>query len=72
MNIVTGPVNSGKSFLIMNLVEELEASHVPLLHINLRSVSFNSVDTLVSTSTLHDEMNSWVGKFKEVAERFRV
>ena len=69
LNIIIGPINSGKR-LIMKLMEELEASHVPLFHINLRSVSFNSVDTLVFT--LHDKPNSWIGKFTEAAERFKL
>ena len=69
LNIIIGPINSGKR-LIMKLMEELEASRVPLLHINLRSVSFNSVDTLVST--LHDKTNGWIGKFTEAAERFKL
>ena len=47
LNIITGPINSRKR-LIMKLMEELEASCAPLLHINLRCVSFNSVDTLVA------------------------
>ena len=65
LNIIIGPINSGKR-LIMKLMEELEASHVPLLHINLRNVSFKSVDTLVST--LHDKTNGWFDKFKQAAE----
>ena len=69
LNIITGPINSEKK-LIMKWMEELVASHVPLLHINLRSVSFNSVDTLVST--LHDKTNGCIGKFTEAAERFKL
>ena len=54
----------------MKLMEELEASHVPLLYFNLRSVSFNSVDTLLST--LHDKTKGWIDKFKQAAERLKL
>ena len=30
MNVVTGPVNSGKSLILMKLAEKLKAAHVPL------------------------------------------
>ena len=56
--------------LLENLAKGLKASHVLLLHINLRDVSFNSVDTLVST--LHEEINSWVGQFKDVAKQIKL
>lgn len=56
IKVVTGPVNSGKSLLLTKLMEELRGRHVPVLDINLRSVSFNSVDTLIYT--LEEKMTS--------------
>ena len=56
--------------LMENLKKELKLLHVLLLHINLRVVSFTSVDTLVST--LHKEMNSWVDRFKDLAKQFKL
>lgn len=69
-NIITGPVNSGKSLLLLKLQEKLESAHVPVLNINMRQISFNSVDTLVST--LVSGMDSWFKKFKEAVENTKI
>ena len=48
-HVVTGPVNSGKSLLIRKVEEKMKNAHVPVISINLRGISFNTVDTLVLT-----------------------
>ena len=70
LNVITGPVNSGKSILLTQIAESLKSQHVPVLDINLRSVSFNSVDTLVST--LEDKGNTWLQQFKKAAQYFKL
>ena len=69
-NVITGPVNSGKSKMLTKLSDTLKSRNVPVLNINLRSVSFNSVETLVST--LADEGNSWLQQFRDAVKRFKL
>ena len=49
LNVITGPVHSGKNRLLVAVTENLKEEHVPVLPINLRNASINSVNTLVST-----------------------
>ena len=70
LNVLTGPVNSGKSLIIEKLANLLKSQHVPVTVINLREISFNSVDTLVDS--LKDATNSWLDQFKEVAQHFQL
>jgi len=44
-NVITGPPDSGKSRLLIELKNKLLADNRPVLDINLRSVSFDSVST---------------------------
>ena len=69
-NIITGPVNSGKSKILNVLNKRLKAQHIPVLNINLRSISFNSVDNLVST--LEKEGSTWMEEFKDAAKHFQL
>ena len=69
-NVITGPVNSGKSTLLTTLTDSLRSQHIPVLDINLRSVSFNSVDTLVAT--LEVKGNTWLEQFKKAARYFKL
>ena len=70
MNVLTGPADSGKSLILRKLVEELKATNVPVVEINMRSVSFNSVDTLVLT--LQNKFNPWLDQFKDFASHFKL
>ena len=47
LHILTGPVNSGKSLIAERLIQSFKSFHVPVSDINLRDVSFDSVDSLV-------------------------
>ena len=67
---ITGPVNSGKTLLLTKLVESLRKEDVPVLDINLRSISFNSVDSL--TCTLQHKLTLWEEDFKQTARKIRV
>ena len=67
-HILTGPVNSGKSMIVKNLAEGFKIFKPPVTDINLREVSFNSVDTLVQT--LKEQTNSWLDQFVETARHF--
>ena len=66
-SVITGAVNSGKSTLLTELTHSLRRQHIPVLNINLRSVSFNSVD-----STLEDKGNTWFKQFKKAAQYFKL
>ena len=68
--ILTGPVNSGKSLILKKLKNHLKAQHVPVMDINLREISFSSVDTLVDT--LKEATNSWLEQFKEAVQHFKL
>ena len=70
LHILTGPVNSGKSLILKKLKNHLKAQHVPVTDINLREISFSSVDTLVDT--LKEATNSWLEQFKEAAQHFKL
>ena len=67
---LTGPVNSGKTVLLRKMMEELRHNYVPIIHINLGSISFNSVDTLITT--LEARLNSWWKQFIKTSERFQL
>ena len=56
--------------IITELIDDLKRRHVPRLHINMRRVSFDSVETLVST--LHENMKSWQDQFTETAKKLEV
>lgn len=68
LHVVTGPVNSGKSLLLEKITELFKNSHVPVEPINLRSVSFELVDSLVFG--LRDATNSWLQQFCKAAEYY--
>ena len=70
LHVLTGPVNSGKSLVVKKLLESFEAAHVPVMNINLREISCNSVDSFVFT--LQKAINSWLDKFAEAAEHFKL
>ena len=54
---ITGPINSGKTRLLTKVMENLRKKHVPVLDINLQSISLDSVDDL--TDTLLHKLNLW-------------
>lgn len=70
LHVLTGPVNSGKFLIIKKLTNQLKNQYVSLTDINLREISFNSVDTFVDT--LEDANKSWLDQFKEVAMHFKM
>ena len=70
LHVLTGPVNSGKSLVVKKLSQSFEAAHVPVMSINLREISCNSVDSFVFT--LQKATNSWLDKFTEAAEHFKL
>ena len=70
LHVLTGPVNSGKSLVVKKLSESFEAAHVPVMNINLREISCNSVDSFVFT--LQKATNSWLDKFAQAAEHFKL
>ena len=45
-------------------------TNVPVVEINMRSVSFNSVDTLMLT--LQNKINLWLDQSKDVASHFKL
>jgi len=69
-NVITGPPDSGKSRLLTELKKKMLADDRPVLDINLRSVSFDSVSTLAST--LEKRTASWLQQFAEVAKNLKL
>ena len=69
-HILTGAVNSGKSMVVKKLMDDLKSRNVLVTDINLREVSFNSVESLVHT--LKERTNSWLEQFVEAAEHCRL
>ena len=67
---ITGPVNSGKTLLLGKVMEILRKKHVPVLDINLRSISFNSVEGL--TNTLLHKLNLWAKDFEETSKNIQL
>ena len=71
LSIVTGPVNSGKSALLAKVIQEIsQDGKRPVLHLDLRSRAFNSVNSFAASLT--SGMESWLGTFKAVAERCKL
>ena len=69
--ILTGPVNSGKSVLLRKVILELKNKEsTPVLYINLRNVSFNSVDSFITI--LQHKLANWLQQFKEAAKTFNL
>lgn len=48
LSVIMRPVNSGKSFLVMKIIQDIRKTKIPVLPINLQNVSFNSVHSLLS------------------------
>ena len=48
----------------------MKNDHVPVVSINLREISFNTVDTLVLT--LEDSMRSWLNQFLSTIKHFKM
>ena len=69
-SVITRPVNSGKLYLLTESTYSLRRQHIPVLDINLRSVSFNSVDSLVSI--LEDKGNIWLKQFQKATKYFNL
>ena len=60
----------GKSIIVKRLAEDFKSLKVPVVDINLREVSFDSVDTLVQT--LREKTNSWLEQFLETPRHFNL
>ena len=57
--VVSGPVNSGKSKILMKVAETLrnEKQKTSIIHLDLRSRTFRNVDTFAST--MLNQLRSW-------------
>jgi len=64
LTIVSGPVNSGKTSLLLKIFQEI-SEHQPILHLDLRERSFASVNEF--QSVLSEEMPSWLEKVEKQA-----
>lgn len=71
LSVITGPVNSGKSLLLRKVLQGVkERDNTPVLHINLREISFDSVDSLVNT--LDRKLESWMEQFSKAAKHYAI
>eukprot|EP01067_Filipodium_phascolosomae_P004670 Filipodium_phascolosomae@DN2795_c0_g3_i8.p1 len=71
LSIVSGPVNSGKTALILKILDDLsQNNNRPVLHLNLRKRSFDTVNEFASS--LDRDMHSWLDPFGEVAKRLKL
>lgn len=61
LNVITGPINSGKSKLVDHIVTDLyKKTKVPVHIINLSQGMFNMMESLVD-SLSSDKMGTWLG-----------
>ena len=68
LSIISGPVNSGKTSLILKILKDVSKDNErPVLHIDLRERSFDTVDSLASS--LNAEMSSWLDRFGSVSKK---
>ena len=71
LSIVSGPVDSGKTALMLHMLEKLSTENKrPILYLDLRDRSFSSVDTF--HSALEEEMGDWLKKFQNIAKQFKL
>ena len=70
-SVIMGPVNSGKSLLLTKVLQDLkQKDKTPILDINLREISFDSVDSLVTT--LDAKLGSWMKDFAVAARHHKI
>jgi len=70
ISVVSGPVNSGKTTLMLLLLEEMSKNKQnprPVLHIDLRGGSFWTVHELANA--LEGAMASWVDRFRDIVQK---
>lgn len=71
LSLVSGPVDSGKSALMLHVLQKLAAvNNRPVLYLDLRERSFSSVNTF--HDALEDEMDDWLKNFKSFASQFNL
>ena len=70
LHVLTGPVNSGKSLMVEKLIQSFKSAHVPVTDINLRGISFNCVDSLVTA--FKEATDSWLEQFLKAAQHFKL
>jgi len=63
-SIVTGPANSGKTSLLLYVLDLLAKENRPILHLDLRDRSFHTVDNFQATLT--QELTKWALPVKMV------
>ncbi len=67
ISVISGPVNSGKTTLILLLLEELSKNNRPVLHLDLRERSFSTVHELATS--LEGAMASWLNSIFKVVQK---
>ena len=70
LSVLTGPVNSGKSILVMKIIRDIKKAKIPVLTINLRDVSFNSVHSFVTI--LEKKLATWLQQYLVAADEYRL
>jgi len=80
LHVIAGPVNSGKTTVLMKLIESLREAHVPVLSIGnfqLHRFSYKPVDYTSLLNTFEETRHSWLTdrdsrQFSEAAEHFKL
>ena len=70
LSVITGPVNSGKSLLLRKIIHDMRKTKVPVLYINLRNVSFNSVNSFITV--MEEHLDSWLRQQFKAARKYRL
>ena len=70
LSVITGPVNSGKSLLLRKIIHDVRKTKVPVLYINLRNVSFNSVNSFITV--VEEHLDSWLQQQYKAARKYRL
>ena len=71
LNLVTGPINSGKSWLMQHVLDDLDQEKKPaILRFNMRDMLFVSVDTFLANFNI--TLQDWYEKIAEVLKKVKI
>ena len=71
LSVITGPVNSRRLLLIRKVTEDIRKDEkTPVLYMNLRSLSFNSVNSFIQV--FEDKMELWLKQFIKPAKTYKL
>ena len=71
LNLVTGPINSGKSWFMQRVLDDLDQEKKPaIVRFNMRDMPFVSVDTFLANFNV--TLQGWYEKIAEVLKKVKI